>query len=72
MIKEKASSPLTLEDFKTEVLKDYKLAMVKSNVVLLGRRSIDRKTKFEFLVTGKKYRNCGQIFSKRRFQLWLL
>ena len=55
MIKEKASSPLTFEDFKTEVLKDYKLAMVSRECSLLGRREVlTGKAKFGIFGDGKE------------------
>ena len=55
MIKEKASSPLTFEDFKTEVLKDYKLAMISRECSLLGRREVlTGKAKFGIFGDGKE------------------
>ena len=38
MIKEKTNSTLTFEDFKTEVLNDYKIAIISRECSLLGRR----------------------------------
>jgi pyruvate/2-oxoglutarate/acetoin dehydrogenase E1 component/TPP-dependent pyruvate/acetoin dehydrogenase alpha subunit len=55
MIKEKTSSPLTFEDFKTEVLKDYKLAMISRECSLLGRREVlTGKAKFGIFGDGKE------------------
>jgi hypothetical protein len=54
MIKEKTSSPLTFEDFKTEVLMDYKLAMISRECSLLGRREVlTGKAKFGIFETER-------------------
>lgn len=55
MIKEKISSPITFEDFKTEVLRDYKLAMISRECSLLGRREVlTGKAKFGIFGDGKE------------------
>jgi hypothetical protein len=40
MIKEKNNSTLTFEDFKTEVLNDYKIAVTSRECSLLGRKEV--------------------------------
>ena len=40
MIKEKTNSTLTFEDFKTEVLNDYKIAITSRECSLLGRKEV--------------------------------
>jgi pyruvate/2-oxoglutarate/acetoin dehydrogenase E1 component/TPP-dependent pyruvate/acetoin dehydrogenase alpha subunit len=55
MIKEKINSTLTFEDFKTEVLNDYKIAMVSRECSLLGRREVlTGKAKFGIFGDGKE------------------
>ncbi len=55
MIKEKANSTLTLEDFKIEVLKDYKIAIVSRECSLLGRKEVlTGKAKFGIFGDGKE------------------
>ena len=40
MIKEKTDTALTFEDFKTEVLNDYKIAIISRECSLLGRKEV--------------------------------
>src|SRR5512133_2342458 len=40
MIKEKTSTALTFEDFKIEVLNDYRIAIVSRECSLLGRKEV--------------------------------
>jgi pyruvate/2-oxoglutarate/acetoin dehydrogenase E1 component/TPP-dependent pyruvate/acetoin dehydrogenase alpha subunit len=55
MIKEKANSALTFEDFKTEVLKDYKIAITSRECSLLGRKEVlTGKAKFGIFGDGKE------------------
>ncbi|NRT14655.1 pyruvate/2-oxoglutarate/acetoin dehydrogenase E1 component/TPP-dependent pyruvate/acetoin dehydrogenase alpha subunit [Flavobacterium sp. 28A] len=55
MIKEKANTTLTFEDFKTEVLNDYKTAMISRECSLLGRREVlTGKAKFGIFGDGKE------------------
>ncbi|WP_369764855.1 thiamine pyrophosphate-dependent enzyme [Flavobacterium sp. WC2429] len=55
MIKEKTNSTLTFEDFKTEVLNDYKIAMISRECSLLGRREVlTGKAKFGIFGDGKE------------------
>ncbi len=55
MIKEKANSTLTFEDFKTEVLKDYKIAITSRECSLLGRKEVlTGKAKFGIFGDGKE------------------
>ncbi|HAH54320.1 MAG TPA: transketolase [Flavobacterium sp.] len=55
MIKEKTNSTLTLEDFKTEVLKDYKIAITSRECSLLGRKEVlTGKAKFGIFGDGKE------------------
>lgn len=55
MIKEKTNSALTFEDFKTEVLKDYKIAITSRECSLLGRKEVlTGKAKFGIFGDGKE------------------
>ena len=55
MIKEKANTTLTFEDFKVEVLNDYKTAMISRECSLLGRREVlTGKAKFGIFGDGKE------------------
>jgi pyruvate/2-oxoglutarate/acetoin dehydrogenase E1 component/TPP-dependent pyruvate/acetoin dehydrogenase alpha subunit len=55
MIKEKISPTLTFEDFKTEVLKDYKIAITSRECSLLGRKEVlTGKAKFGIFGDGKE------------------
>jgi pyruvate/2-oxoglutarate/acetoin dehydrogenase E1 component/TPP-dependent pyruvate/acetoin dehydrogenase alpha subunit len=55
MIKEKATTTLTFEDFKTEVLKDYKIAIISRECSLLGRKEVlTGKAKFGIFGDGKE------------------
>lgn len=55
MIKEKATANLTFEDFKTEVLKDYKIAITSRECSLLGRKEVlTGKAKFGIFGDGKE------------------
>ncbi|MES2575454.1 MAG: thiamine pyrophosphate-dependent enzyme [Bacteroidota bacterium] len=55
MIKEKANTTLTFEDFKTEVLNDYKIATTSRECSLLGRKEVlTGKAKFGIFGDGKE------------------
>ena len=55
MIKEKTDTTLTFEDFKTEVLKDYKIAITSRECSLLGRKEVlTGKAKFGIFGDGKE------------------
>ena len=55
MIKEKKESTLTFEDFKTEVLKDYKIAILSRECSLMGRKEVlTGKAKFGIFGDGKE------------------
>jgi len=55
MIKEKSNTTLTFEDFKTEVLNDYKIAITSRECSLLGRREVlTGKAKFGIFGDGKE------------------
>jgi pyruvate/2-oxoglutarate/acetoin dehydrogenase E1 component/TPP-dependent pyruvate/acetoin dehydrogenase alpha subunit len=55
MIKEKTNAALTFEDFKTEVLKDYKIAITSRECSLLGRKEVlTGKAKFGIFGDGKE------------------
>ena len=55
MIKEKTNTTLTFEDFKTEVLNDYRIAMISRECSLLGRREVlTGKAKFGIFGDGKE------------------
>jgi pyruvate/2-oxoglutarate/acetoin dehydrogenase E1 component/TPP-dependent pyruvate/acetoin dehydrogenase alpha subunit len=55
MIKEKTNATLTFEDFKTEVLNDYKIATISRECSLLGRREVlTGKAKFGIFGDGKE------------------
>lgn len=55
MIKEKNNSTLTFEDFKTEVLNDYKIAVTSRECSLLGRKEVlTGKAKFGIFGDGKE------------------
>ncbi|MCW2118363.1 pyruvate/2-oxoglutarate/acetoin dehydrogenase E1 component/TPP-dependent pyruvate/acetoin dehydrogenase alpha subunit [Flavobacterium sp. 7A] len=55
MIKEKSNTALTFEDFKTEVLKDYTIAITSRECSLLGRKEVlTGKAKFGIFGDGKE------------------
>nr|WP_315145507.1 thiamine pyrophosphate-dependent enzyme [uncultured Flavobacterium sp.] len=55
MIKEKTNAALTFEDFKIEVLKDYKIAITSRECSLLGRKEVlTGKAKFGIFGDGKE------------------
>ncbi|WP_310594618.1 thiamine pyrophosphate-dependent enzyme [Flavobacterium sp.] len=55
MIKEKTNTTLTFEDFKTEVLNDYKIAITSRECSLLGRKEVlTGKAKFGIFGDGKE------------------
>jgi pyruvate/2-oxoglutarate/acetoin dehydrogenase E1 component/TPP-dependent pyruvate/acetoin dehydrogenase alpha subunit len=55
MIKEKNNATLTFEDFKTEVLKDYKIAITSRECSVLGRKEVlTGKAKFGIFGDGKE------------------
>ena len=55
MIKEKNNTALTFEDFKTEVLNDYTIAITSRECSLLGRREVlTGKAKFGIFGDGKE------------------
>jgi pyruvate/2-oxoglutarate/acetoin dehydrogenase E1 component/TPP-dependent pyruvate/acetoin dehydrogenase alpha subunit len=55
MIKEKSNTTLTFEDFKTEVLNDYKIAVTSRECSLLGRKEVlTGKAKFGIFGDGKE------------------
>ena len=55
MIKEKKESTLTFKDFKTEVLKDYKIAILSRECSLMGRKEVlTGKAKFGIFGDGKE------------------
>lgn len=55
MIKEKNNTTLTFEDFKTEVLNDYKIAATSRECSLIGRREVlTGKAKFGIFGDGKE------------------
>ena len=55
MINEIINSALTFEDFKTEVLKDYKIAITSRECSLLGRKEVlTGKAKFGIFGDGKE------------------
>ena len=55
MIKEKTNTTLTFEDFKNEVLNDYKIAITSRECSLLGRREVlTGKAKFGIFGDGKE------------------
>src|SRR6478735_7159853 len=55
MIKEKVDTSLSFEDFKTEVLNDYKIATVSRECSLLGRKEVlTGKAKFGIFGDGKE------------------
>ena len=55
MIKQKNNTALTLEDFKTEVLNDYTIAITSRECSLLGRREVlTGKAKFGIFGDGKE------------------
>ena len=54
MIKEKTDTALTFEDFKTEVLNDYKIAIISRECSLLGRKEVlTGKAKFGIFGDGR-------------------
>jgi pyruvate/2-oxoglutarate/acetoin dehydrogenase E1 component/TPP-dependent pyruvate/acetoin dehydrogenase alpha subunit len=55
MIKEKVDTGLTFEDFKTEVLNDYRIAVISRECSLLGRKEVlTGKAKFGIFGDGKE------------------
>lgn len=55
MITEKVDTSLTFEDFKTEVLNDYKIAIISRECSLLGRKEVlTGKAKFGIFGDGKE------------------
>ena len=55
MIKEKANTALTFEDFRTEVINDYKIAIISRECSLLGRKEVlTGKAKFGIFGDGKE------------------
>ena len=55
MIKEQTNTTLTFEDFKTEVLSDYTLAITSRECSLLGRKEVlTGKAKFGIFGDGKE------------------
>jgi pyruvate/2-oxoglutarate/acetoin dehydrogenase E1 component/TPP-dependent pyruvate/acetoin dehydrogenase alpha subunit len=55
MIEEKTSKALTFEDFKTEILNDYKIAIRSRECSLLGRKEVlTGKAKFGIFGDGKE------------------
>lgn len=55
MIKEKTNTTLTFEDFKTEVLNDYRIAVTSRECSLLGRKEVlTGKAKFGIFGDGKE------------------
>ena len=49
---------LSFEDFKSQILNDYKVAVTSRECSLLGRREVlTGKAKLEFSVMEKKYHN---------------
>ncbi len=55
MIQEKVDTGLTFEDFKTEVLNDYKIAIISRECSLLGRKEVlTGKAKFGIFGDGKE------------------
>ena len=55
MIKEKPDTTLTFEDFKTEVLNDYKIAILSRECSLVGRKEVlTGKAKFGIFGDGKE------------------
>ena len=55
MIKEKTNAALTFEDFKTEILNDYKIAITSRECSLLGRKEVlTGKAKFGIFGDGKE------------------
>ena len=55
MIKEKVNTGLTFEDFKTEVLNDYRIAIISRECSLLGRKEVlTGKAKFGIFGDGKE------------------
>ena len=55
MTQVEANSVLTFEDFKKEVLNDYKIAVISRECSLLGRREVlTGKAKFGIFGDGKE------------------
>ena len=55
MIKEKTNTALTFEDFRTEILKDYKIAITSRECSILGRKEVlTGKAKFGIFGDGKE------------------
>lgn len=66
MIKEQTNTTLTFEDFRTEVLNDYKIAVTSRECSLLGRREVlTGKAKFGIFGDGKE---VPQIAMAKFFQ----
>ena len=59
---------ISFEDFKTEVLKDYKIAVTSRECSLLGRREVlTGKAKFGIFGDGKE---IPQLAMAKGFQKW--
>ena len=55
MVQEKTTTALTFEDFKIEVLNDYKIAVTSRECSLLGRKEVlTGKAKFGIFGDGKE------------------
>ncbi|MBS7231207.1 transketolase [Flavobacterium psychroterrae] len=66
MIKEKSNTTLTFEDFKTEVLNDYRIAVTSRECSLLGRKEVlTGKAKFGIFGDGKE---VPQLAMAKAFQ----
>ncbi|MCC9065827.1 alpha-ketoacid dehydrogenase subunit alpha/beta [Flavobacterium piscisymbiosum] len=66
MIKEKNNTTLTFEDFKTEVLNDYRIAVTSRECSLLGRKEVlTGKAKFGIFGDGKE---VPQLAMAKSFQ----
>ncbi len=75
MNSETTNSILTFEDFKIEVQKDYKIAMISRECSLLGRREVlTGKAKFGIFGDGKEVPQLAmaKAFQKWRFPFWIL
>ncbi|MGL2986813.1 alpha-ketoacid dehydrogenase subunit alpha/beta [Flavobacterium sp. RSSA_27] len=66
MVKEQHNTTLTFEDFKTEVLNDYKIAITSRECSLLGRKEVlTGKAKFGIFGDGKE---VPQLAMAKAFQ----
>ncbi|MCZ8229179.1 alpha-ketoacid dehydrogenase subunit alpha/beta [Flavobacterium sp.] len=66
MVKEQHNTTLTFEDFKTEVINDYKLAITSRECSLLGRKEVlTGKAKFGIFGDGKE---VPQLAMAKAFQ----